>query len=158
MKTKKYFFTKLHAFSFIEPHETNFFITDCKKLIFNRISWNTSQNRMGLVSSWSRMKILSYEVKFIFLVFGWIFIACAWFWLFNPFFQICEFKHFLNLGSHEDQESSTWLIKMHIQSFGKFSSLVIFKISSCDSSPSLITNRDKSLKVDKMISTHPNPI
>ena len=55
------------------------------KLIFDRNSWNTSLNRMGIVSSWSRIKILSYEVKFIFSVFGQIFIAHAWVWLFNPY-------------------------------------------------------------------------
>jgi hypothetical protein len=47
---------------------------------------------------------------------------------------------------------------MHIQDFGKFSSLVIFKLSSCDSSPSLITGGGGSSKVDKISSTHPNPI
>ena len=60
------------------------------KLIFNRISWNTSQNWMGLVSSWSRIKIISYEVKFIFLLFGRIFIAYTWFWLLNPFWKVWE--------------------------------------------------------------------
>ena len=33
------------------------FHLDCKKLIFDRISWNTHPNRMGLVSLWSRSKI-----------------------------------------------------------------------------------------------------
>jgi hypothetical protein len=53
---------------------------------------------------------------------------------------------------------STKLIKMHNQDSRKFSSLVIFKLSSCDSSPSLTLADDGSLKVDKMSSTHPNPI
>ena len=52
---------------------------------FNQISWNTSRNWTGLVCSWYRMKILSYEVNFIFSVFGRIFIARAWSWLFNHF-------------------------------------------------------------------------
>ena len=78
---------KLQTFSFIEPHETYFFIAYCKNIIFNRNLWNTSRNWMRHGSFWSRMKILSYEVMFNFLVFGHIFIARAWFWLFNHFFK-----------------------------------------------------------------------
>ena len=55
---------------------------------FHRISWKTSQNRMKHVSSWSFMKISSYEVMFIFSYFGRIFIARIWFWLFNLFVKV----------------------------------------------------------------------
>ena len=54
------------------------FHRDCEKLIFDWNSWNTSLNQMGLVSLWSRSKILSYELKLIFSSFGRIFIVRAW--------------------------------------------------------------------------------
>ena len=38
--------------------------------------------------------------QFHFSVFGRIFIARAWFWLFGPFGQVCEFMHFFNSDSH----------------------------------------------------------
>jgi hypothetical protein len=47
---------------------------------------------------------------------------------------------------------------MHIQAFRKISPLVIFKLSSCDSSPPLILAVGGSSKVPKMSYTHPNLI
>ena len=74
----------------IKPFFTNFFHSssymrltfhlDCEELIFDRISWNTYLNRMGLVSLWSRSENISYELKLIFSSFGRIFIVCAWIW------------------------------------------------------------------------------
>ena len=55
--------------------------------------------------------------------------------------QVCEFLHFLNFDSHEKRQTSSKLLKIHIQSSGKFSTLLICILSSCDSSPSLITSR-----------------
>ena len=55
--------------------------------------------------------------------------------------QVWEFKHLHNSESHDDWESRRKLIKMHNQDSRKFSSLLIFKLSFCDSSPSLITSR-----------------
>ena len=73
------------------------FHRDCEKFIFNRISWNTSLNRMGLVSLWSRSKILSYELKLIFSSFGQIFIVCAW--IFAHVHKVWEFeKLWITLG------------------------------------------------------------
>ena len=54
------------------------FHRDCEKLSFDRISWNTYPNRMGLVSLWSRSKNLSYELKLIFSSFWRNFINRAW--------------------------------------------------------------------------------
>ena len=127
-----------------------------RKLIFNRISWNTSPNRMGLVSSWSRSKILSYEVKLIFLVFGRIFIVRAWFLDVQPMFN--KFESLSTSESHQDWESSTWIIQMYIQAFRKISSLVICRLSSCDSSPPLRLVVGGSLKVHKTSYTHLNSI
>jgi hypothetical protein len=76
----------------------------------------------------------------------------------RPSFQVYEFKHLFNSESHEDWESSTKLIKMNNQASRMFSSLVIFKLSSCDSLPSLTTSRCRYSKVDQMSFTHPNPI
>ena len=72
--------------------------------------------------------------------------------LFNKFESLSTFE------SHQDWESSTWIIKMHIQDFGNISSLVIFRLSSCDSSPPLRLVVGGSSKVHKMSYTHPNSI
>ena len=100
--TKSILFINFKIFSFIELHETHSFTSDCRNT-FSLESHERHQNRMKHVSSWSYMKILSYEAMLIFSHFGQIFTTCTWFWMFSPF----------------------WL--------------VIFKLSSCDSSPSLIT-------------------
>ena len=55
--------------------------------------------------------------------------------------QVWEFKNLFNFDSHEKRKSSRKLLKIHNQASIKFSSLLIFKLSSCDSSPSLITSR-----------------
>jgi hypothetical protein len=47
---------------------------------------------------------------------------------------------------------------MHIKAFRKISSLVIFKLSSCASSPPLKLAVSGSLKVHKMSYAHPNSI
>ena len=57
-----------------------------------------------------------------------------------PICQVCEFKHLLNSDSHEKQKSSRKILKIHNQASRKFWSLLIFKLSSCDSSPSPITS------------------
>ena len=126
------------------------------KLIFDLISWNTSLNWMGLVSWWPRSKILSYEVKLIFPSFGRIFIVYAWFLAVQPMFN--KFDSLSTFESHHDWESSTWLIQMHIQAFGNISSLVIFRLSYCDSSPPLRLVVGGSSKVHRMSYTHPNSI
>ena len=115
------------------------------KTYFTRISWNTFQNQMRHFSSWSLIKISSYEFMFSFSVFSRIFIARIWFWFFSQFLKFV-FKHFLNSESHEMRKSSTKLIKNHNKSFAKFSSLIIFKLSSCDSLLSLITSRWRIFK------------
>ena len=60
--------------------------------------------------------------------------------LFNIFWKVCDFKYLFNEESHEDQESSSCIIKIHVRASKNFSSLVIFKLSSCDPSPFLITS------------------
>ena len=84
------------------------FHRDCEKLIFDQNSWITHPNRMGFVSLWSISKILSYEVKLVFLVFGWIFIFRAWFLAIHPMTN--KFECLRIFKSHQDWESSTWLI------------------------------------------------
>ena len=59
----------------------------------------------------------------------------------HPIFQVCEFKHFLNSNLYENRKSSRKLLKIHNQDSIMFSSLLFFKLSSCDSSTSLITSK-----------------
>ena len=49
-------------------------------------------------------------------------------------------------------------LNIHNQASRKFPTLLIFKLSSCDSSPSMITTDGGSSKDDKMSSTRPNLI
>ena len=127
------------------------------KIIFDRLSWNTSLNWMGLIYSWCRSKILSYEVKLIFFsVFGRIFIIHTWVLVIQPMFN--KFESLTTSESHHDWESSTWIIQIHIQAFRKISSLVCFRLSSCNSSPPLRLVVGGSLKVYKMSYTYENSI
>ena len=57
---------------------------------------------MGLVSFLSRSKILSYEVKLIFSIFGRIFIVRAWFLASQPMFN--NFESSRTFESHKDWE------------------------------------------------------
>ena len=72
--------------------------------------------------------------------------------MFNKFESLSTFE------SHQDLESSTWIIQIHIQAFINISSLVIFRLSSCDPSPPLRLTVGGSLKVLKMSYAHPNSI
>ena len=112
-----------------------------KKHIFIWISWNTSQNQLKHVSSWSYMKILSYQAMFISLVFWSKCHRPRMILVAYTVCQVCEFKHFLNSNLHEKWQSSRRHLNIHIQASKKFSTLLIFRISSCDSSPSMITSR-----------------
>ena len=129
---------------------------DCEKLIFDRISWNRSTNQIRLASLWSRSKILSYQVKLVFSVFGRVFIVCAWFLAVQPLLN--KFESLSTCESHQNWESSTWLTQMHIQSFRKISSLVSLRLSFCDPSPPLKLIVGGSSKVNKKCYTHPNSI
>ena len=61
---------------------------------FTWISWKTSHNWLKHASSWSYMKISSYEAMFNFSVFGRLFIACTWFWLFTLFVKFVSLSTF----------------------------------------------------------------
>ena len=95
------------------------FHRDCEKLIFDQISWNTHPNRMGLVSLWSRSKILSYELSWFF----WDLVECSLsvngFLVVQPMFS--KFESLSNYESHHDWKSSIWLIHMHTRDFGNIS-------------------------------------
>ena len=93
-------------------------------------------------------EFFSFLVKFSSLVHGFLVVQP----MFNKFECLSIFE------SHKDWESSTWLIQIHIQSYENISSLVIFRLSSYDSSPPLRLPVGGSLKVHKMICTHPNLI
>jgi hypothetical protein len=74
----------------------------------------------------------------------------------QPMFN--KFESLRTSKSHQDWESSTWLIQMHIKAFRMISSVVIFKLSSCDPSPPVRRAVGGSSKVHKMSYTHPNSI
>jgi hypothetical protein len=71
------------------------------------------------------------------------------------------FIKFDSLGNHEahqDVISSSYLTHFHTQSFRKVSQVVIFKLSSCDSSPPLKPVTGESSNDHKKSYTHPNLI
>ena len=57
----------------------------------------------------------------------------------------------IKLGDHVQNIS-----KFTFLAFGLFQTLSSFKLSFCDSSPTLILTDGEDLKADKMSSTHPN--
>ena len=150
---RKNSFDKL--FQFIELHETNFYL-DCEEHIFDQISKNTYPNRMGLVSLWSRSENLSYELKLIFSSFWRNFIDRAWIWgCLAHVHQIRQFEHH---ETHRDVIPSSYLTYLNTQAFRKFLEVVIFKLSSCDSSPPLEPVTGESSNDHRMSSTNPNLI
>ena len=69
-----------------------------------------------------------------------------------------KFKNLKNHESYQDVIPSSYLTHLHTQAFRKISQLVIFKLSSCDSSPPLKHVTGESLNIHKMSYTHPNSI
>ena len=63
-----------------------------------------------------------------------------------------------NNESHQDVIPSSYLTHLHTKAFRKISQVVIFKLSSFDSSPPLEPVTGESSNVDKMSYTHPNLI
>jgi hypothetical protein len=63
-----------------------------------------------------------------------------------------------NHESHWDVIPSSYLTHLHTQAFRKISQVVIFKLSSCDSSPPLEPVTGESSNDHKMSYTHPNLI
>jgi hypothetical protein len=63
-----------------------------------------------------------------------------------------------NFEPYQDWNTSTSLMHMHTQAFGKISQLVNFKLSPCDLSPPLKPVAGGSSKVRKRSYTHPNSI
>ena len=69
-----------------------------------------------------------------------------------------KFESLRNYDLHQDCKSSSRLIHMHTQDFGKISQLVIFKLSSCDLSPPLNLVVGGSSKAHNMSYIYPNLI
>jgi hypothetical protein len=63
-----------------------------------------------------------------------------------------------NHESHQDVIPSSYLTHFHTQAFRKISQFVIFKLSSCESSPPLEPVTGESSNDHKMSYTHPNSI
>ena len=72
--------------------------------------------------------------------------------------MIIKFDSSSNHETHRDVIPSSYLTHFHTQAFRKISQLVIFKLSSCDSSPPLEPVTGESSNVHKMSYTHPNSI
>jgi hypothetical protein len=69
-----------------------------------------------------------------------------------------KFNNSRNYESHWDVIPNSYITHMHTQAFRKISQLVIFKLSSCDSSPPLKPVTSESSNAHKMSYTHPNSI
>ena len=69
-----------------------------------------------------------------------------------------KFDSFSNNETHQDVIPSSYLTHLHTQAFRKISQVVIFKLSSCDSSPPLEPITGESSNDHKISYTHPNSI
>ena len=69
-----------------------------------------------------------------------------------------KFNSSSNHESHQDVIPSSYLTQLHTQAFINISQVVIFKLSSCDSSPPLEPVTGESSNDHKMSYTHPNSI
>jgi hypothetical protein len=69
-----------------------------------------------------------------------------------------KFDNSRNHESHQDVIPSLYLTHLHTQAFRKISQVVIFKLSSCDSSPPLEPVTGESSNDHKMSYTQPNLI
>ena len=136
----KSLFINFKTFYFIELHETHSFTLDCKDTfspecheIHLRIEWNMflHDHAWNLII-WSHVHFFSFSSNFHRL--HMILVV-------HPVFQVCDFKNLLNSYSHEKWKSSRKILKFHNQASINISSLLIFKLSSCDPSPSLITSK-----------------
>ena len=69
-----------------------------------------------------------------------------------------KFDSSSNNETHQDVIPSSYLTYLNTQAFRKISQVVIFKLSSCDSSPPLEPVTGESSNNHRMSSTHPNSI
>ena len=69
-----------------------------------------------------------------------------------------KFDSSSNHETHLDVILSSYLTHLHTQAFRNISQVVIFKLSSCDSSPPLEPIIGESSNDHKMSYTHPNSI
>ena len=113
---------------------------------------------MKHVSSWSFMKISSYESMFSFSGSGRIFTTCKWFWLFNLFVKFVSLttcwtpNHMRSVNQVENLSKFTIKLPKSFHYF-YFSSYLLVTLHL----PWSLADGG-SLKVDKMSSTHLNLI
>ena len=69
-----------------------------------------------------------------------------------------KFDSLSNNETHRDVIPSSYLTYLNTQAFRNFLQVVIFKLSSCDSSPPLELVTGESSNDHKMSYTHPNSI
>jgi hypothetical protein len=101
-------------------------------------------------------KIFHMNSSYFFRVFVAISSIMHGFEAVQPMFN--KFNSTSNHESHRDVKPSSFITHFHTQAFRKISQLVIFKLSSCDSSPPLEPVTGESSNAHKMSYTHPNSI
>jgi hypothetical protein len=94
------------------------------------------------------VKIFHMNSSYFFRVFVSISSTVHGFGVIQPMF--IKFNNLRNYESHRDVIPSSYINHMHTQALRKISQLVIFKLSSCDSSPPLEPVTSESSNVHKM--------
>ena len=146
--------------------------------------WQTflnSLNCMRLIFILIVKNIFSIESQRILIRFEWDLFHCDLeakifhmnsSWFFRVFDEISSTVHgfeavwpmFIKFDSssnnetHRDVIPSSYLTYLNTQAFRKFLQAIIFKLSSCDSSPPLEPVTGESSNKHRMSSTHPNSI
>jgi hypothetical protein len=100
------------------------------------------------------VKIFHMNSSYFFLVFDEISSTVHGFEAIQPMF--INFDSSRNHESHRTMIQSSYLTHLHTQAFRKISQVVIFKLSSCDSSPPLEPVTGESSNDHRMSYTHPN--
>ena len=102
------------------------------------------------------VKIFHMNSSLFFRVFDEISSTVHGFEVVEPMF--IKFDSSSNNETHRDVIPSSYLTYLNTQAFRKFLQVVIFKLSTCDSSPPLEPVTGKSSNDHRMSSTHPNSI
>ena len=101
-------------------------------------------------------EIFHMNSSYFFRVFDEISSTVHGFKAVRPMFT--KFDSSSNHETHWDVIPSSYLTHLNTQAFRKFSQVVIFKLSSCDSSPPLKPATGESSNDHRMSYTHPNSI
>lgn len=126
----------------------NTFSTESQEILI-RIKWDLFHYDL-------EVKIFHMSSSYFFRVFDKISPTVHGFEVVQPMF--IKINSSSNHESHQDVIPSSYLTHLYTQAFKKISQVVIFKLSSCDSSPPLEPVIGESSNDHKMSYTHPNLI